>query len=235
MFQKRRMVWVSIVVALLVATLGAGAVMAKSVLNPIGEDGVISGAYQKVNGMLRLVNGEEDVRPSEVFIQWNQEGSPGEPGSPGPQGVQGLQGPTGPIGPTGPQGVQGLQGLQGEQGIQGIQGELGPEGPQGEPGSAGSLGVPEFMVLGEVLSTMPWRSGDIITGQVKVPSGWTIVSGGYEQYVFPIGTTGLRCLASFPFPPEGSPTSWRYMFMADDDGSGFVNLYVVVVRFPVSE
>lgn len=75
MFRKHRVVWISVlVVAVILGSIGAGAVMAKSLLNPIGEDGVISGAYQKDNGMLRLVNSEEDVRPSEVFIQWNQQG-----------------------------------------------------------------------------------------------------------------------------------------------------------------
>lgn len=57
--------------------------------------------------MLRLVNGEEDVRPSEVFIQWNQQGPPG------PQGEQGIQGEPGPEGPPGPQGEQGPQGPAG--------------------------------------------------------------------------------------------------------------------------
>ena len=104
---KRKLIWVVPIVALLLASLGAGAVMAKSSLNPISEDGVISGAYQKVNGMLRLVNGEEDVRPSEVFIQWNQQGPPG------PQGEQGIQGEPGPEGPPGPQGEQGPQGPAG--------------------------------------------------------------------------------------------------------------------------
>jgi len=75
MFRKHRTVWLSVlVVAVISGSIGAGAVMAKSLLNPIGEDGVISGAYQKDNGILRLVNSEEDVRPSEVFIQWNQQG-----------------------------------------------------------------------------------------------------------------------------------------------------------------
>lgn len=132
MFRKSRIVWVSIVAALVVASLGAGGVMAAKILNPVGEDGMISGAYQKENGMLRLVNGEEDVRKSEVFIQWNQQGVQGEPGA---------TGPAGPTGETGPDGLRGPAGLPGEPGLDGQQGDIGPIGEMGPAGLAGADGA----------------------------------------------------------------------------------------------
>jgi hypothetical protein len=93
MFRKYKVVWVSVaVVAVILGIMGVGAVMAKPPLNPINENGVISAAYQEVKGILRLVNGEEDVRESEVYISWNQEG---------PQGPAGPEGPEGPQGPAG--------------------------------------------------------------------------------------------------------------------------------------
>jgi hypothetical protein len=99
MFRKYKVVWVLVaVVAVILGIMGVGAVMAKPPLNPINENGVISAAYQEVEGILRLVNGEEDVRKSEVYISWNQEG---------PQGPAGPEGPQGPEGPAGPQGPAG--------------------------------------------------------------------------------------------------------------------------------
>jgi len=209
MFQKHRTVWIAIVVALLVASLGAGAVMAKSLLDPIDEDGVISGAYQKVNGMLRLVNGEEDVRPSEVFIQWNQEGLPGEPGQPGPQGVQGLQGPTGP---------------QGEQGIQGL------TGPQGEQGPAGPSGAPEFRIIHEAY-TKSWDPDTVFGCIVKAPLGWVVVSGGYNIAVSPAGS--LMLITSVPLndeDPKGPPRAWLCMFKGLFWGSGAIEMYAVITE-----
>lgn len=121
MFRKHKVVWFSVaIVAVMLLSMGAGAVMAKVPLNPLSGGGVINAAYQKVNGMLRLVNGEEDINPSEVFIQWNQEG------------------------PQGPQGEQGDPGSQGEQGDEGPQGDDGPQGPQGPQGPPGADGVPEM-------------------------------------------------------------------------------------------
>jgi len=202
--------WLSIpIIVVLVLAITAGSVMAAKTLNPI-EDGVISGAYQKNNGMLRLVNGEEDVRPSEVFVQWNQEGSPGEPGQPGPQGVQGMQGPTGPIGPDGPQGVQGIQGLTGDTGPKGQQGEPGTTGPAGpaglpgEPGStgatgqtgdigpigqtgpvgpigpAGPSGAPEFRIIHNMLNREWGIGGSVFGCIIEAPEGWVVVSGGFN-------------------------------------------------------
>jgi hypothetical protein len=45
-------------------------------LNPI-NDGVISAAYQKVTGALRLVNGPSDVNPSEQYISWKTQDTAG--------------------------------------------------------------------------------------------------------------------------------------------------------------
>ena len=120
MFLKHKAVWISMTIVVLIAgSMGGGYAMAKAPLNPIDENGIISAAYQKVNGMLRLVNGEEEVQPSEEFIQWSQtgpQGPQGELGPQGPQGEQGIQGPQGEPGPQGPQGEQGIQGPQGPQG-----------------------------------------------------------------------------------------------------------------------
>ncbi|MFC1930042.1 hypothetical protein ACFLW6_04210, partial [Chloroflexota bacterium] len=80
MSHKYRVVWISVaIVAVMLVSTAAGASMAKVPLNPI-NNGIISAAYQQVDGKLRLVSGEEDVRPSEVYISWNQEGEQGPQG-----------------------------------------------------------------------------------------------------------------------------------------------------------
>jgi hypothetical protein len=96
MLKKSRMVWVSLAVLLVVVIVGTGSVIAKSVLNPV-DNGVINGAYHKETGMLRLVNSDEDVRPSEEFIYWNQVGEKGEKGDPGEPGPAGPPGEPGGI------------------------------------------------------------------------------------------------------------------------------------------
>ena len=114
MFRKYKVAWVSVaIVAVMLGSMVAGAAMAKAPLNPVNSDNVISAAYQKVEGILRLVNSEEDINPSEVYISWNQKGPQGE---------------TGPAGPQGPQGPKGDPGADGEDGA------TGPQGPQGVPG-----------------------------------------------------------------------------------------------------
>jgi len=101
LFRKYRVGWVSVaIIAVMLGIMGAGAAMAKAPLNPLSGEGVISAAYQKVNGMLRLVNGAEDVNPSEVFIQWSQQGPKGDKGDTGAKGDNGNTGPQGPPGPT---------------------------------------------------------------------------------------------------------------------------------------
>lgn len=71
MFRKHKLVWFSVAIfVMMLASMGANVVMAKTVLKPTSEDGVISGAYNRQSGSLRLVNGEEDLKASEEFIQW---------------------------------------------------------------------------------------------------------------------------------------------------------------------
>ena len=163
MFQKRRIVGIAVVVALVVCSLGAGAVMAKSFLNPVSEDGVISGAYQKVNGMLRLVNGEEDVRPSEVFIQWNQKGEKGDKGDPGELGPAGPAGPQGKPGPIGPPG------------------EKGDKGDPGEPGPA----TPLKYKLTMVREGYEYKALEPVNFVITAPEGWVIISSWYYFYEYP--------------------------------------------------
>ena len=194
MFRKRRMVWVSIVVALIVVSLGAGGVMAKSLLNPIDEDGVISGAYQKNNGMLRLVNGEEDVRESEVFIQWNQEGEKGDKGDPGPQGEPGVDGTIGPTGPAGPS------------------------------------GAPKYRIIYDA-QIREWDPGDVFGCTIVAPSGWTVVSGGFNYG--PTSRDSLKLITSIPSSldeknPWGAPKAWICMFEGLFWGSGAIEMYAVV-------
>ena len=85
MFRKYKFVWVSVViVSLILGTVGAGVAMAvKDPLNG-NNGGIIKAAFQKVDGMLRIVNSEDDVRPSEVYIEWNITGPQGPKGDPGP-------------------------------------------------------------------------------------------------------------------------------------------------------
>lgn len=87
MLKRRNILWVTTIVfaAILASTLTA-VVMAATPLNPISGDGVISAAYQTVNGMLRLINGPADVNPSETYISWNQQGTAGPQGPAGPAG-----------------------------------------------------------------------------------------------------------------------------------------------------
>lgn len=219
MFQKRRIVGIAVVVALVVCSLGAGAVMAKSFLNPIGEDGVISGAYQKVNGMLRLVNGEEDIRPSEVFIQWNQkglQGEPGEPGQPGPQGEPGEQGLPGEPGMAGPPGPQG---------------EPGIAGPQGEPGATG--GAAEYRIIYSQVPVTEWEPlhNYCFGGTVVAPEGWVVVSGGYNWNISPANSLVVQ--ASMPYtmkpgPPEGPPRAWQCLFHPVFWGEGNITMFAVI-------
>jgi len=112
-------------------------------------------------GRLRIVDADEECRPWESRITWNQTGPEGPPGAdgadgePGPQGEQGPPGPEGPQGPPGPQGEIGPQGPAGADGAEGApgpqgppglpgadgaDGAVGPQGPQGDPGPAGETG-----------------------------------------------------------------------------------------------
>ncbi|HEY1360539.1 MAG TPA: hypothetical protein VGF21_19720, partial [Thermoleophilaceae bacterium] len=75
---------------LLAAT--AGAVAASAIAGGVawatipGTDGVISGCYTKIGGVVRVIDtakGEKCVNAFEVPFSWNKQGSPGEQGPPG--------------------------------------------------------------------------------------------------------------------------------------------------------
>ena len=214
MFRKSRIVWVSIVAALVVASLGAGGVMAAKILNPVGEDMMISGAYQKNNGMLRLVNGEEDVRKSEVFIQWNQKGEKGDTGA---DGIQGLTGEKGDKGDPGSLGADGATGAKGDQGDTGPAGADGPEGPPG------ALMLRCYAVD---LPQHTWLPGTVFEGVVEVQPGWQVVSGGYSITAVPAGS--LMVTGSMPWPLSGAPTAWRCEFTGRSVGVGQILMYAVM-------
>jgi hypothetical protein len=73
----------------------AGAIVATTLAGGIawaaipGPGGVIQGCYKQNNGQLRVVDVAGDCLPSELALNWNQ------------QGIQGPSGPSGPPGPTG--------------------------------------------------------------------------------------------------------------------------------------
>ena len=85
-----------IIVALVLGSMGAGSAMAQATNNGNNDDNIIRAAYQKVNGMLRIIKDGDEVRPSEVYIEWNIKGEKGDPGPMGPKGDQGDPGPPGP-------------------------------------------------------------------------------------------------------------------------------------------
>jgi hypothetical protein len=67
-----------------------------------GANGVINGCYAKSNGMLRVVDSNEQCKPNETALNFNQTGPQG------PQGIQGLQGADGATGATGSAGARGI-------------------------------------------------------------------------------------------------------------------------------
>jgi len=73
------------------------------------QSGIIHGCYKDVDGKLRVIDtgSGETCGPSEIALDWNQQGPQGPTGPAGPQGPQGPAGPTGPQGPQGPTGPQG--------------------------------------------------------------------------------------------------------------------------------
>jgi hypothetical protein len=73
----------------------------------------ISGCYQKNNGQLRIVQNANECRPSEKYIQWNDEvGSQGPAGATGATGSKGDKGDIGVTGDKGDQGPAGSDGLE---------------------------------------------------------------------------------------------------------------------------
>jgi hypothetical protein len=88
----------TIVAAALFATVAAGISYAAIP----GAVGVISGCYQKNEGMLRVIDAATgSCRDSEEPLAWNQQGPKGDKGDEGDQGDQGETGPQGPAGPSG--------------------------------------------------------------------------------------------------------------------------------------
>lgn len=124
--------------ALLLVT-GTQAVAAKAPpAAHVAASGVINACYQKNQGMLRLLQGTQKCRKSEVPISWNMTGIQGPPGPAGPAGPAGPVGATGPAGPVGPIGATGPAGPVGPTGATG---PAGPQGPQGIPGITGLAGL----------------------------------------------------------------------------------------------
>jgi hypothetical protein len=98
MYISKRMIIVGVLLAVVLA--GTTWVFAQ-------EQSEVILACVSLNGIVRIVQHDDQCRPNEWPISWHQ------------------QGPQGPEGP------------QGEQGPPGAQGEQGPAGPQGEPGISG--------------------------------------------------------------------------------------------------
>ena len=97
-------------------------------MSAFADDSVIYGCYKKKNGKVRVVDGPDDCKKSEVSISWNVMG----------QGDDGKIGPTGPAGPKGDKGDLGATGAAGKNGVNGtngIDGEVGSQGPAGIPGA----------------------------------------------------------------------------------------------------
>lgn len=140
-----------------------------------GTGGVIQGCYKENNGQLRLVESTSACNPSELPINWNQQGPQGLKGDKGDQGIQGIQGP------KGDQGIQGIQGMKGDKGDQGIQGIQGPKGDKGDTGSAGppgASGVSGYQVVQGPVNTLDPFEG--FTQEVSCPAGTRAVGGGYS-------------------------------------------------------
>ena len=95
---------------------------------PDGETKVITGCFNKSDGVLRVIDKQAGVKckNSEVELSWNQ------------AGPTGPVGPVGPAGGAGQPGAPGAAGLAGPAGEQGIPGPVGPAGPQGEQGAPGA-------------------------------------------------------------------------------------------------
>jgi hypothetical protein len=169
-----------------------------------GADGVIHGCYKAKNGQLRLVDPasqsrhtphHSDCRPSELSINWNQQGPPGvqgPPGPPGPKGDKGDPGVQGPPGPPGPKGDKGDPGIQGPRGLPGPKGDTGDPGP---PGPSGLSGLEVVRSPNTVVGLF-----DFGHAEVTCPAGKTLIGGGgrmgfvgadagYLEQSYPSGNT----------------------------------------------
>jgi hypothetical protein len=126
------------------------------------------------NGLVRIVQPDEECKQNETRIGWNLMGPPGPPGPAGPEGPAGPRGPEGPAGPAGAEGPQGPAGPAGPQGPGGPEGPQGPGGPEGPPGPPGP-GLASLEVV-EMLSEL--NSDDAKSLAILCPAGKQALGGG---------------------------------------------------------
>jgi hypothetical protein len=186
---RRGSVLIGVVVGTLAAMLAGGIAWATIP----GTDGVIHGCYKAKNGQLRLVDASSqskhsahhsDCRPSELSIDWNQQGPPG------------IQGPPGPPGQKGDKGDRGIQGPPGPPGPKGDKGDPGDPGPPGASGLSGLQIVtsPSLLVglfdFGHAEATCP--AGKTLIGgggRIGSPGGFASADAGYLEQSYPSGNT----------------------------------------------
>jgi len=132
-------------------------------------------------------------------------GADGLDGAPGATGPEGPKGDTGDIGPAGADGVAGAQGPAGADGAPGatgpagadsvVPGPTGPQGPQGEVGPQGPAGVADT-------SALVLKSGDVMTGNLSVPSltlGSTSITESFTEW----GSTAVVTPVYFDYHSSG--------------------------------
>jgi Collagen triple helix repeat (20 copies) len=211
---RRVSVLIGVVVGALAVTLAGGIAWATIP----GADGVIHGCYKAQNGQLRLVDPSSqskhaahhsDCRPSELSIDWNQQGPQGIQGPPGPKGDKGDPGIQGPPGPPGPKGDKGDPGIQGPPGPPGPKGDKGDPGIQGPPGPSGLSGLVVVTSPTQVVALF-----DFGHAEATCPAGKTLIGGGgrlggpnsdagYLEMSYPLGNTwSVRAHNTGPFIDE---------------------------------
>ena len=152
------------------------------------SDGTIHACLLKSLEQVRIIDpSEQQCRPNETPISWNQ---------------------MGPTGATGPQGATGATGPQGATGATGPQGATGATGPSGPPGGLSNVQV--------VTATATPSSSGFATVFVNCPAGTTLTGGGADilGLVGDAEGFGPRITASRPFNPNQwlaqavSPQQW---------------------------
>ena len=121
--------------------MGGGVALGARLAAIPGNDGVIHGCYNQVNGQLRVVESATECKNSELAIQWNQSGPAGASGAAGAAGTSGSTGATGPAGANGANGAAGATGPVGAGGVTGSSGSTGATGPAGANGATGANGA----------------------------------------------------------------------------------------------
>ncbi len=172
---------VAVTAAILVgATAAAAATTLQSI---VGSDGVIHGCFKSENGQLRLVSADDECRPSEDAIAWNQ---------------------------AGPQGVPGPKGDTGENGDPGAQGPPGKDGTANTPWDIipTALGVVTPGVSRIV--TVPCPTGDVILGGtfdqplgIQHSSEPATGAAGWTYRVTNLGTTPVGPIGTLTFCGKG--------------------------------